>query len=78
MSLPSYLFCLVSRTPAARAGVLVLSLFTLLSIARAQSAPSETCKPEQTKAAESLPELVRRVKPSVVSVLTYDARRAAD
>lgn len=53
---------------------LVLSLFTFLSIARAQSAPSEAGKPEQTKAAESLPELVRRVKPSVVSVLTYDAK----
>lgn len=32
MSLPSYLFCLVSRTPAARAGVLVLSAVCSLSL----------------------------------------------
>ena len=42
-----------------RLAVVVLSLFATLQIARAQ---------------ESLPDLVRRVKPSVVSVLTYDAK----
>lgn len=54
---------------------LVLSLFVCLQVARAQNAaPSATLRPEPITAAESLPELVRRVKPSVVSVLTYDAK----
>src|SRR5438046_433373 len=39
--------------------ILALCLFTSIQVARAQ---------------ESLPELIRRVKPSVVSVLTYDAK----
>jgi len=56
--------------------VLALLAFTPLHAARAQEA-SESAKVEQTKVAaaqESLPDLVRRVKPSVVSVLTYDLK----
>jgi len=53
---------------------LVLSLFTFLSIARAQNGPSNVAQPDQSRTVESLPELVRRVKPSVVSVLTYDGK----
>ncbi len=42
-----------------RLTVVVLFLFSSIQLARAQDA---------------LPDLVRRVKPSVVSVLTYDAK----
>lgn len=60
---------------------LALILFVLSSVyaARAQnSAPSNSSIVERVTSAptsaESLPELVRRVKPSVVSVLTYDTK----
>ena len=56
---------------------LVLSLITFTQVARAQDVPSEPgAKPKVVgrTSAESLPDLVRRVKPSVVSVLTYDAK----
>lgn len=53
---------------------LVVSLFAFLQIAQGQSSVTETKSLEKTSTAESLPELVRRVKPSVVSVLTYDAK----
>lgn len=53
---------------------LFLSLFVFSQPGRAQNVPSETAKPEQAPAVESLPHLVRRVKPSVVSVLTYDTK----
>ena len=53
---------------------LVVSLFAFLQIAQGQNSVTETKSLEKTSTAESLPELVRRVKPSVVSVLTYDAK----
>ena len=53
---------------------LVLSLFACFQIAQAQSSASEGKYLEQPKPVESLPDLVRRVKPSVVSVLTYDIK----
>ena len=61
-----------------RSPILVVALlaFTSAHIARAQEA-SESPKIDQAKAAaaqETLPDLVRRVKPSVVSVLTYDLK----
>ena len=61
-----------------RSPILVLALlaFSSTQLARAQEA-SESPKIDQAKAAaaqESLPDLVRRVKPSVVSVLTYDLK----
>ena len=59
--------------------VVALSLFFSTQIARAQDAPVASGKDDKAKlvthaSPESLPELVRRVKPSVVSVLTYDAK----
>lgn len=52
--------------------VVTFALITLAQVARAQDSPSEPNKfAGQT---ESLPDLVRRVKPSVVSVLTFDAK----
>ena len=53
---------------------LVVSLFAFLQIAQGQNSVTETKSLDKTSNAESLPELVRRVKPSVVSVLTYDAK----
>jgi Flp pilus assembly protein TadD len=53
---------------------LVASLFVCLQIAQGQNSVTEPKSVEKTSTAESLPELVRRVKPSVVSVLTYDAK----
>ena len=52
---------------------LVLTLLVCFQIARAQDSASTT-KLNQASAIESLPDLVRRIKPSVVSVLTYDAK----
>ena len=62
-----------------RLALVGLSLFFSTQIARAQDAPVAPGKDDKTKlvvhaSPESLPELVRRVKPSVVSVLTYDAK----
>ena len=57
--------------------VLALSLFAFAQIARAQEVPADPVRIDKAKSvaqAESLPDLVRRVKPSVVSVLTYDAK----
>lgn len=54
--------------------VVVLSLFAFLQSARAQKVVSEAKPLAKTGTTESLPDLVRRVKPSVVSVLTYDAK----
>ena len=59
--------------------VLVLGLVVVSTaqFARAQDALSNPEKDKQTIAGqsqESLPDLVRRIKPSVVSVLTYDAK----
>lgn len=51
-----------------------LSLFALFQVAYAQESAPEAKSFEKTRAIESLPDLVRRVKPSVVSVLTYDAK----
>jgi tetratricopeptide (TPR) repeat protein len=58
---------------------LVLSLITFARAAHAQDALSDPGRVDKLKSvgrssAESLPDLVRRVKPSVVSVLTYDAK----
>jgi S1-C subfamily serine protease len=53
---------------------LVFSLFAFLQIAQGQTSVAEPKNLDKTSNAESLPELVRRVKPSVVSVLTYDAK----
>ena len=53
---------------------LVVSFFAFLQIAQAQSSVSEAKYLDKTNSGESLPDLVRRVKPSVVSVLTYDAK----
>src|SRR5437899_4538167 len=59
---------------------LVVCLFLIASVqaVRAQDANSDTAKLDNLKVVgqtqESLPDLVRRVKPSVVSVLTYDAK----
>ncbi|HEU5236049.1 MAG TPA: tetratricopeptide repeat-containing serine protease family protein [Pyrinomonadaceae bacterium] len=52
----------------------VLFLVAFLQVAQAQSPLTETKVVDQAKAADSLPDLVRRVKPSVVSVLTYDLK----
>lgn len=57
--------------------VLTLSLFVFAAAShgRAQAPGSEPIdKPKVVEPQESLPNLVRRVKPSVVSVLTYDAK----
>ena len=59
--------------------LLVLSLITFTQIAKAQDALSAPARDDKSNvvapaAQESLPDLVRRVKPSVVSVLTYDAK----
>jgi tetratricopeptide (TPR) repeat protein len=59
--------------------LLVLSLITFVQMAKAQGALSAQAKDDKSKlvapaAQETLPDLVRRVKPSVVSVLTYDAK----
>jgi tetratricopeptide (TPR) repeat protein len=57
----------------------VLSLITCAQAARAHDQSSDPAKVDKLKFVgqappETLPELVRRVKPSVVSVLTYDAK----
>ncbi len=52
-------------------------VFAYTPVSRAQESPSErtTCNnPKVAVPGESLPDLVRRIKPSVVSVLTYDAK----
>ena len=58
--------------------VVILSVLVFGSLASAQtiSAPPATTGGSDTLAAtrESLPDLIRRVKPSVVSVLTYDSK----
>jgi tetratricopeptide (TPR) repeat protein len=58
--------------------VLCLSLLASVQAVRAQDTNSDAAKLDRPKAVgqtpESLPDLVRRVKPSVVSVLTYDAK----
>lgn len=53
---------------------LVVLFFAFLQIAQGQSSVAGPKYLDQTNDAESLPDLVRRVKPSVVSVLTYDAK----
>lgn len=53
---------------------LVVSFFAFLQLAQGQSSVPEPKYLDKTNSAESLPDLVRRVKPSVVSVLTYDAK----
>ena len=53
------------------------ALITLAQVTRAQNSTSDPNSIDKLKSAgqaESLPDLVRRVKPSVVSVLTYDAK----
>ena len=57
--------------------VVILSLFAFLQSAQAQRVPSEARAFDKSSTSESLPDLVRRVKPSVVSVLTYDAKGEA-
>jgi len=57
----------------------VLGLFVLAAAALVRAQDSDYAKVDKLKsvgqsAPESLPDLVRRVKPSVVSVLTYDAK----
>src|SRR6266540_2808271 len=55
----------------------IFALISLAPVARAQDSLSEPAGPGKLKfagQAGSLPDLVRRVKPSVVSVLTYDAK----
>ena len=53
---------------------LVVFLFAFLQIAQGQSSVTEPKSLDKTSNGETLPDLVRRVKPSVVSVLTYDAK----
>ena len=53
------------------------ALITLAQVTRAQNSTSDPNRIDKLKSAgqaEPLPDLVRRVKPSVVSVLTYDAK----
>jgi tetratricopeptide (TPR) repeat protein len=62
-----------------RLALVVLSLFSSAQVARAQDMPAPPGKDDKPNflaqsSRESLPELVRRVKPSVVSVLTYDGK----
>ena len=61
--------------------VLALLVFAPFQLTRAQDSASDPVKIDKLKFVgqvvgqqESLPDLVRRVKPSVVSVLTYDAK----
>ena len=54
--------------------VFLLFLSSLFQVAQAQSSVSESKSLDRSNASDSLPELVRRVKPSVVSVLTYDTK----
>src|SRR5713101_5914054 len=61
--------------------VLALLVFAPFQLSRAQDSASDPAKIDKLKFVgqvvgqqESLPDLVRRVKPSVVSVLTYDAK----
>ena len=58
--------------------VLCLSLLASVQAVRAQDTNSDAAKVDKLKfvgqGQESLPDLVRRVKPSVVSVLTYDVK----
>ena len=53
---------------------LVCCFFAFLQTAQGQSSVTEPKYLDRTNSAESLPDLVRRVKSSVVSVLTYDAK----
>lgn len=53
---------------------LVLSLCVLSLSVRAQTLPAQAAKADSSQTAETLPDVVRRVKPSVVSVMTYDAK----
>ena len=59
--------------PLLRALLLAASLVPLAAAARAQE-PAAATKPPAESPAASLPELIRRVKPSVVAVVTYDAK----
>ena len=57
--------------------VLGVSLLAVAQLAHAQDSPSDPGRFDKLKfvgQGEALPDLVRRVKPSVVSVLTYDAK----
>jgi Flp pilus assembly protein TadD len=68
---------LKSSIPRLAVFVFALSLIGCAQEVRAQSNPSEVANSDKLKVVdrqETLPELVRRVKPSVVSVLTYDTK----
>jgi tetratricopeptide (TPR) repeat protein len=66
----------VLRRTIPRLAVVALFLFTTVQTASAQEAATDKLKllGQNGQAQEPLPDLVRRVKPSVVSVLTYDAK----
>jgi len=58
-----------------RSPILVLALLAFTSVHAQEASESAKIDPAKAPAAQdSLPDLVRRVKPSVVSVLTYDLR----
>jgi len=67
----------LKRIPRVPFLALALFLITCVQVARAQDAAPEAARidpPKPVASTETLPDLVRRVKPSVVSVLTYDAK----
>ena len=67
----------MKRIPRVPFLALALFLITCVQVARAQDGAPEAARidpPKPVASTETLPDLVRRVKPSVVSVLTYDAK----
>jgi tetratricopeptide (TPR) repeat protein len=79
MWLQSFVFVRSRRFPLKRniprlALVLGLFVFANAQLARAQDGSANSGKIDKERAQESLPDLVRRIKPSVVSVLTYDTK----
>jgi tetratricopeptide (TPR) repeat protein len=65
-----------SQLPPIPRWLLPLLLCLLASASASETARAQQPQPSQTPAqqSESLPELVRRVKPSVVAIVTYDAK----
>jgi Flp pilus assembly protein TadD len=64
----------ISQLPPIPRWLLSLLLCLLASASAFENARAQEQPPQQQTQSESLPELVRRVKPSVVAIVTYDAK----
>ena len=63
-----------SQLPPIPRWLLLLSLCLFAGASALQTARAQQPQPQSQQQAESLPELVRRLKPTVVALVTYDAK----